>query len=188
MGCPPPVGSDIRTESEAASQQSNCRAPSTTLASKVVPSHTPELITMLPTHSITVPDFFARSGSVLRERIDMKNRMIQRCRDAFPIRMMCRYLRVPPSGYYGWGTRTPSARAQENARLRGRIRALHADHDGIVWSPRIWEDLRYYVCPGAVWTPSGGALDTPGRCRACRRGGSGKRSTQGHVPEAPIII
>jgi len=73
----------------------------------------------------------------------MKYRMIQRCRTAFPIRLMCRCLRVSPSGYYGWMTRPPSARAQENARLLKRIRALHADHDGVVGSPRIWEDLRY---------------------------------------------
>ena len=32
---------------------------------------------------------------------------------------------------------------QENVRLLARIRALYADHDGVVGSPRIWEDLRY---------------------------------------------
>lgn len=73
----------------------------------------------------------------------MKYRMSQRCREAFPLRMMCRCLRVSPSGDYGWVTRVPSARAQENVRLLERIRALHADHDGVVGSPRIWEDLRY---------------------------------------------
>ena len=73
----------------------------------------------------------------------MKYRMIQRCREAFPIRMMCRCLRVSPRGYYGWVVRPLSARAQENARLLARIRALHVDHDGVVGSPRIWEDLRY---------------------------------------------
>ena len=73
----------------------------------------------------------------------MKYRMIQRCREVFPIRMMCRCVRVSSSGYYGWATRVPSARTQENARLLTRIRALHADQDGIVGSPRIWEDLRY---------------------------------------------
>jgi putative transposase len=84
-----------------------------------------------------------RSGRVLRERIAMKYRMIQRCREAFPIRMMCRCLRVSPSGYYGWATRPPSGRAQENARILVRIHQLHAEHDGVVGSPRIWEDLRY---------------------------------------------
>ena len=73
----------------------------------------------------------------------MQYRMIQRCREAFPIRMMCRCVRVSSSGYYGWATRAPSARTQENARLLTRIRALHADQDGIVGSPRIGEDLRY---------------------------------------------
>lgn len=73
----------------------------------------------------------------------MKYRMIQRCRPAFPIRLMCRCLRVSPSGYYGWVTQEPSARARENARLLARIRVLHADQDGVVGSPRIWEDLRY---------------------------------------------
>ena len=56
---------------------------------------------------------------------------------------MCRCLRVSASGYYSWTTRVPSARNQENARLLTRIRQLHADSDGIIGSPRIWEDLRY---------------------------------------------
>lgn len=73
----------------------------------------------------------------------MKYRMIQRCREVFPIRMMCRCLRVSPSGYYGWATRPPSPRAQANARLLTQIRQLHADQDGVVGSYRIWEDLRY---------------------------------------------
>ena len=73
----------------------------------------------------------------------MKFRMIQRCRDAFPIRLMYRCLRVSASGYYGWAARVPRARPRENARLLTRIRPLHAETDGIIGSPRIWEDLRY---------------------------------------------
>ena len=73
----------------------------------------------------------------------MKYRMIQRCRTAFPIRMMCRCLQVSSSGYYGWVTRPPSGRAQENARLLARIHTLYTEHDGVVGSPRMWEDLRY---------------------------------------------
>ena len=73
----------------------------------------------------------------------MKFQMIQRCRDMFPIRLMCRCLRVSPSGYYGWPTRPASSRAQENRRLLARIRHLHREHDGVVGSPRIWEELRY---------------------------------------------
>lgn len=72
----------------------------------------------------------------------MKYRMIERCREAFPIRLMCRCLRVSPSGYYGWVTRPLSVRAQENARLVSRMRALHTEHDGVLGSPRMWEELR----------------------------------------------
>ena len=73
----------------------------------------------------------------------MKYRMIQRCRESFSIRMMCRCLCVSPSGYYAWTTRPPSPRAQANARLLMQIRQLHADQDGVTGSQRIWEDLRY---------------------------------------------
>ena len=104
----------------------------------------------------------------------MKYRMIQRCRTAFPIRMMCRCLRVLPSGYYGWTTRPPSRRAQENDRLLSRIHPLHAEANGVIGSPPIWEDLRY-------------AGERCGRqrvarlmrglgCRASRNGGRGGKS------------
>ena len=73
----------------------------------------------------------------------MKYRMIERCRDAFPLRMMCRCLGVSPSGYYGWRDRPPSARAQANATLLEHIRELHEDSDGVAGAPRIWEDLQY---------------------------------------------
>lgn len=86
---------------------------------------------------------FARRGRVLREGLAVTYRMIQRCRDAFPVRLMCRCLRGSLRGSYGWVTREPSARARENARSLTRIRHLHADQDGVVGSPRIWEALRY---------------------------------------------
>lgn len=73
----------------------------------------------------------------------MKYRMIQRCRTAFPIRMMCRCLQVSPTGYYGWVTRLSSGRTQENVRLLIRIRELYADQGGVMGSPWIWEGLRY---------------------------------------------
>ena len=68
--------------------------------------------------------------------------MIERCRDAFPVRMMCRSLKVSPSGYYDWRGRPPSARAQENKRLAERIRAIHAQNDEVMGGPRIWEEFR----------------------------------------------
>ena len=73
----------------------------------------------------------------------MRYRMLDRCRDAFPVRMMCRCLHVSPSGYYDWRDRPLSARATDNRRLLDRIRVLHAESDGVLGSPRIWEDLQY---------------------------------------------
>lgn len=73
----------------------------------------------------------------------MRFRMIERCRDAFPVRMMCRCLRVSPSGYYDWRDRPLSARAVENERLLVRIRSLHTESDGVLGAPRIWDDLRH---------------------------------------------
>ena len=56
--------------------------------------------------------------------------MIERCRDEFAVRLMCRCLRVSASGYYDWSKRLPGARALDNQRLLGRIRELHADSRG----------------------------------------------------------
>lgn len=40
-------------------------------------------------------------------------------------------------------THPPSARTQDNTRLVARMRDLHTQHDGVLRSPRIWEELRY---------------------------------------------
>lgn len=69
--------------------------------------------------------------------------MIERCREAFPVTMMCRLLRVSTSGYYDWRTRRPSNRAQDNSRLLRRIQSLHAESDGVLGSPRMFDELRY---------------------------------------------
>lgn len=74
-----------------------------------------------------------------------KNRTT-RCRYSTTLykqRHTCRCLPVSPSGYYGWATHPPSARTQDNTRLVARMRDLHTQHDGVLRSPRIWEELRY---------------------------------------------
>ncbi len=73
----------------------------------------------------------------------MRYRVIERCRDAFPIRMMCHGLRVSSSGYYGWRDRPMSNRAKDNEPLLQRIRRRHVESDGVMGAPRIWEELRY---------------------------------------------
>jgi putative transposase len=69
--------------------------------------------------------------------------MIQRCREDFPVSMMCRALKVSSSGYYEWRSRPPSTRSQDNARLLRKVRRLHDKSDCVFGSPRIWDDLRY---------------------------------------------
>lgn len=69
--------------------------------------------------------------------------MIERCREAFPVRLMCRCLKVSPSGYYDWRDREPSVRAKANQQLTSHIRRLHLESDGVLGAPRIWEDLQY---------------------------------------------
>ena len=73
----------------------------------------------------------------------MRYRMIDRCRDAFPVRMMCRCLKVSASGYYDWRDRPPSQRSIANEQLLEKIRALHVDSDGVLGAPRIRKELRY---------------------------------------------
>jgi len=73
----------------------------------------------------------------------VKYHMIERCRDAFPIHMMCYLLKVSTSGDYDWRQRSSSQRAQENARLSRKIRQIHQDSEGVFVCPRIWEELRY---------------------------------------------
>ena len=105
---------------------------------------------------------------------------------AFPIRMMCRCLRVSSSGYYGWATRAPSAHTQENARLLTRIRALHADQDGIVGSPRIWEDLRY--AGSGVAVTSGARDASGGRIRRAPASAVAEETLRGPAAGGSAII
>ena len=67
--------------------------------------------------------------------------MIERCRDAFPVRMMCERLGVSPSGYYEWRVRPPSTRTRANQRLLRRIRELHEGSEGVLGRRCIHEDL-----------------------------------------------
>jgi len=67
--------------------------------------------------------------------------MIERCRDAFPIRMMCRLLSVSSSGYYAWESRKPSVQALANEALLDDIIELHEDSDGVWGAPTITDEL-----------------------------------------------
>ena len=59
----------------------------------------------------------------------------------FRVATMARVLGVSTSGYYAWRQRPPSARAQADADLTARVRAIHADSRGTYGAPRIHADL-----------------------------------------------
>ncbi|WP_229979634.1 IS3 family transposase [Stenotrophomonas lactitubi] len=86
-------------------------------------------------------DFPARSGDVLCKGIILRYQVIERCRDEFPIRLMCRCLKVSASGYYAWSKRPASARQVDNERLAVRMRELHEDSRGTLGAGRMREDL-----------------------------------------------
>ncbi len=60
----------------------------------------------------------------------------------YPINLMCRCLSVSQSGYYAWCRRAPSARSQEDERLKVKIAASHSASHRTYGSPRVLRDLR----------------------------------------------
>jgi transposase InsO family protein len=65
-------------------------------------------------------------------------------KDDHPIRLLCLYLKVSPSGFYQWQQRQvqPCARALENQSLLQEIEQIHARSRQTYGSPRIQKELR----------------------------------------------
>jgi putative transposase len=59
----------------------------------------------------------------------------------YPLRILCRVLRVSRSGYYAWRERKPSARALEDERLRPKIVEAFKTGRGTYGSPRVLDEL-----------------------------------------------
>ena len=72
----------------------------------------------------------------------MRFRFIEAEKALYPIRLLCRCLAVSRSGFYAWRKRAPSARAQQDARLKVEIAASHTASRRTYGSPRIVRDLR----------------------------------------------
>jgi hypothetical protein len=72
----------------------------------------------------------------------MRYRSIDRRRYLYPVRMMCRLLKVSRSGYYAWRKRPPSARDKTDRRLTGAICRIHRESKGTYGSPRIRAELK----------------------------------------------
>ena len=58
-----------------------------------------------------------------------------------PISRLCRVLGVSRSGFYGWRSRPPSARAEADAALTKTIRRVHAGSRGTYGAPRVHAEL-----------------------------------------------
>lgn len=67
---------------------------------------------------------------------------IKRHQRQFPVEVLCRVLRVAPSGYYAWLKKPVSNRGLEDARLLRLIRASYTASQGIYGAPRVFLDLR----------------------------------------------
>jgi len=67
----------------------------------------------------------------------------------FPVRVMCRVLRVSAAGYYDWFHRQPSVTEQRRETLAEAIREIHAAVKGRYGSPRVHAELvaRQFPCP-----------------------------------------
>jgi putative transposase len=57
--------------------------------------------------------------------------------DQFAVRLMCRVLKVSPSGYYAWRSRWPSQQAQRRAALDAKVRQAFDAERGRAGAPRL---------------------------------------------------
>ncbi len=73
---------------------------------------------------------------------EMRYICIDRRRTQYPVRMMCRLLKVSRSGYYAWRVRPESFRAKTDRELTRVIRKLHGESDGVYGSPKIRAELK----------------------------------------------
>lgn len=62
--------------------------------------------------------------------------------ESFPVRTLCKVLKVSASGFYAWRDRPPSRRVLANLVLTEQIRLAHADSRGTYGMPRIRAELR----------------------------------------------
>lgn len=62
-------------------------------------------------------------------------------RDRWPVKVMCRVLKVSRGGYYGWTRRGPSRRSRRNDELIAKIRKVHQENRELYGSPRVHRAL-----------------------------------------------
>jgi putative transposase len=64
--------------------------------------------------------------------------------DRWPVRCLCQWLEVHPSGYYAWRKKPRSPRTIDNDRLTGLIKQFWLESGGVYGYRKIYSDLRAY--------------------------------------------
>jgi transposase InsO family protein len=73
----------------------------------------------------------------------MKHQFIDAHRHRYPVRVMCRVLRVSASGYYAANGRPPSIRSRRQIALTTQIQAIHSASRDTYGAPRVHEELSH---------------------------------------------
>ncbi len=71
----------------------------------------------------------------------MKFAFVREHRRFWPVRVICRVLKVSHSGFYAWRKRPPSARAVRQQELLEKIRIAHQENQELYGSPRVYRAL-----------------------------------------------
>jgi transposase InsO family protein len=71
----------------------------------------------------------------------MRYQFIDDYRDDWPVRVMCRVLRVSPSGFYAWRSRPVSDQAIRHGELVQKVQQIFQDNRRVYGSPRVHEQL-----------------------------------------------
>jgi putative transposase len=82
----------------------------------------------------------------------MRYDFVERHRDRWPVRLMCRVLGVSPGGYYDWRGRPASPRTERREALVVAIGAIHGEVKARYGSPRVHAELAARGVPCCVNT------------------------------------
>ena len=72
----------------------------------------------------------------------MKCQCIEQHRQQYPVRMMCRLLKLSTSGYYAWRGRPESIKSKTDRELTHAIKRSYEASGGVYGSPKILDDLK----------------------------------------------
>ena len=71
----------------------------------------------------------------------MKFVFVKEHRKTWPVRTICRVLKVARSGFYAWLKRKPSARQVRQQKLLAKIKVVHQENRELYGSPRVYRAL-----------------------------------------------